>query len=212
MTVGRKAISARGIPLLKLIAAAGEKGLMLTKAEGHMAVTSGDAQIDTGVVDGDTVKVTLTDAGRKAIAPKVVTTFEIDDAVPLPVKQKAGAKRGSKYPFDKLNVGQSFHVPATVENPEPLTALASSLTGARRVFAKPVLGEDGKPVVETVTVNEYAVDAKGKRIKDADTNKWVVTGTKEVTRTKTEQERDFVAAAVGVDDPKGIGARVYRTK
>lgn len=209
--VNRKAISARGNALLKLIAAAGDKGLMLTKAEGHMAITAGHAVVDTGVVDGDTAKVTLTDAGRAAIAPKVVTSFEIDDAVPMPVKSKAGAKRGSKYPFDKLNVGQSFHVPATVENPEPITALASSLTGARRLFAKPVL-VDGQPVKETVTVNEYAVDAKGKRIKDAETGKWVVTGTKPVERIKTEQERDFVAASVGADDPKGVGARVYRTK
>lgn len=209
------AISARGNALLKLIAAAGDRGLMLTQAEAHMALKDGDITVDTSVTEGEgnkqTARVTLTDAGRAKIAPKSNPVFAIDDAVPLPEKKKGGAKRGSKYPFGALAVGQSFHVPATVENPEPLTALASSLTGARRLFSKVVM-VDGAPVTEQVEVNTYATDAKGKRIKDADTGKWVVTGKAHVTRNVTEQERDFVAAAVGADDPRGPGARVYRTK
>lgn len=208
----RNAVAARGIPLLKLIAAAGENGLMLTQAEAHMAIADGYAVADTSVTDGDTAKVTLTPAGTAKIAPKASVVFDIDDDVPMPTaKKKGGGKKGSKYPFDKLNVGQSFHVSATAENPNPETALASSLTGARRQFAKPVLNEDGSPKTETVTVNTYAVDAKGKRVKDAN-NKWVVTGTASVTRNVTEQERDFVVAVVGADDPKGAGARVYRNK
>src|SRR4051812_31490076 len=139
-------ISARGNALLKLIAAAGDKGLMLTQAEAHMAVKDGDASVDTSVTEGEgnkqTAKVTLTDQGRAKIAPKAAAVFEIDDNVPLPTKKVGGAKRGSKYPFDKLAVGQSFHVPATKENPEPVTALASSLTGARRLFSKGVKNDE----------------------------------------------------------------------
>lgn len=206
--VNRKAVTARGDALLKLLAEAGEKGLMLTQAEAHMAIKAGHAVVDTSVNDGDTAKVTITEAGKAKLAP--AAKIEIDDAVPMPeAKKPGGGPRGSKYPFDALNVGQSFHVAATEENPDPVTALASSLTGARRKYQEQVFNEDGSPKVETVKVKTYATDANGKRIKGEDGH-WVVTGEATEPRNVTKQTRDFIAVAVGADDPRGKGARVFR--
>lgn len=207
----RKAISARGIALLKLIEAAGENGLMLTRAEAHMAIKDGDATVDTNVTEGEgdkaLAKVTLTDQGRAKLAPKAA--IEIDDGVAMPEAKKGGAQRGSKYPFDLLvKVGQSFHVAKTAENPDPVTALASSLTGARRRFAVEVKDENGNPVMEAVTVKTYATDSNGKRVKGED-GKWVVTGETTESRPKLRFLREFVAAEVGANDPKGPGARVF---
>ena len=116
-------------------------------------------------------------------------------------------RSGSKYPFDKLEVGQSFHVPATVAVTDPFKAIASSVTGARRRYSEKVV-VDGVVQTETVTVKTFTKDANGKRVKRD--GHYVVTGTETVNREKTRQTRDFLAAAVGADDPNGAGARVWR--
>jgi hypothetical protein len=212
--VVREPVTARGADLVKLIAAA--DGLYLTQDEGSELVAGGFAKVNIDDLKGETAMVQLTDAGRALIAPVTASkvtkpVIEIDDDVPMPeAPKKRGGKRGSKYPFEKLEIGKSFHVPKTAEMENPVSALASSLTGARRRFEVPVLGSDGKPVMETVKVKTFAQDATGKRVKV--NGKFVVTGEATVTKPKTKQTRDFQVFEVGADDPKGPGARVYRVE
>ena len=56
--------------------------------------------------------------------------YKIEDGIVLSEKRpRRGGKRGSKYPFDLLNVGQNFRVPVSEHLPEPkdvAAALASS--------------------------------------------------------------------------------------
>jgi len=211
--MSRTPIAARGNALLKLVAAAGDKGLMLTQAEAHMALKAGEIVVDTTKANGELAPAKLTDAGKAKLAskPKVDFNFELDTGIAPPAKVRASkGPRGSKYNFDKFEVGQSLHIAATAENPKPITSLTSALAQAKRQFAKPEM-KDGKPVVEVVEVNTYKLDAKGKREKDAE-GKWIVIGKETKERAKTYQERDFVVAVVGSDDPKGAGARLYRIK
>lgn len=211
--VAREPVTVTGLDLLKLIAATG--GAYLTQAEGQAAIDAGHAVVDVSNVRGNTAFVTLTDAGAAAISAAVASkekpVFEIDDYSPPVLVKKRGGKRGSKYPFESLEVGKSFHVPKTAEMPNPVSALASSLTGARRKFAEPVLDGEGKPVMETVTVKTYATDASGKRIKGADGH-FVVSGEKSVSKPKMNQTRDFQVVEADAKDPRGPGARVVRTK
>lgn len=209
----REPITERGNDLLKALYDHG--GLYLTVEEGKEAVDAGDATVNKDDTQGNTALVMLTPQGAAKVAPQKPesapkVTFEIDDyAPPLPNK-KRGGKRGSKYPFDALEVGKSFHVPVTKEIPNPVSALASSLTGARRRYEQPVMDGDN-PVMETVKIKTYALDSKGKRIKDA-SGKFVVIGEKTETRPKMVQTRDFYVVAASKDDPKGPGARVVRSR
>ncbi len=209
----RVAVTARGVELLALIAGSEGGVMMLTQDEGAEAVAAGFATVNTAVVEGDTAAVSLTDAGKaelaKVEAPAKVkpvaakATFDIDDAVAMP----AGAVRKSResgYPFDKLAVGQSFHVAATDATPDPVTKLQSSVSGARTKYSEKT-GE-----TETVTVKTYERNADGKGFVKLD-GKRVVVGESTVTRDKLKVTRDFTVKAVDATDPRGPGARVWRT-
>jgi hypothetical protein len=191
-----------------------EGGLYLSQAEGSDIVASGFAKVDFTNTQGDKALVLLTDKGANLIASKktggnvaaIKTEDKMDNIrndIPVPVKapRKAG-RQGSKYDFDKLEVGGSFHVAnsGNKTSAETLKAIASSMTGAKRKFAV----ADGS---ETVVVKTYQKDANGKRVKPL-----VVTGTETVTRPKLRDTRNFVAAVVDAADPDGEGVRVWRTE
>lgn len=60
--------------------------------------------------------------------------FEILSDIPLPAKARRSGPTG-KYPFDALEVGKSFFIPATAEKPEPWKSLQSTVTAAQRRYA-----------------------------------------------------------------------------
>lgn len=212
-TAEREPIAARGADLLAMIADGGENGLMLTQEEGLDAVNAGHAVVDTSVTgDGGTAKVTLTDAGRAALASSgnSATSYEIEDNVAMPTNTARRGRSGG-YPFENLNVGQSFHVaPVTkdgkTETPAEVAArLQSSVSGARARFAEEIPGE-----TESYTVKTYKKTEDGKDfVKDAD-GKRIVESETPGTRPKTKLTRDFKVMAVDANDPKGPGARVWR--
>lgn len=60
--------------------------------------------------------------------------YEIESDIPPPEgRRRTGPKM--KYPFDRLEVGQSFFVEATTEKPEPWKNLASTVSTAMRRYA-----------------------------------------------------------------------------
>lgn len=64
------------------------------------------------------------------------TMFEIKSA-PIPqTVRKSGAGRKQKYPFDALEVGQYFFVPATEKQPDPAKSLGSVVTSANKRYAE----------------------------------------------------------------------------
>lgn len=203
----RSPVTARGAELMAMIANAGDAGLMLTQDEGLDLVNNGYATVDTSVVDGNTAKVTLTEAGIAALGASgnSSTSYEIEDNVPIPQNSTRRGRTGG-YPFEQLAVNQSFHVAAKDdEQPADVAArLQSSVSGARARFAEPT-GEQ-----ETVTKKVYKRNEDGSFAKD-ENGKRIVESTENVTRPVTKPTRDFTVKAVGSDDPKGAGARVWRT-
>lgn len=71
---------------------------------------------------------------------KVKMSFEIETGIEVPKTTRGGA-RTSAYPFDKLEVGQSFFIPASEKHPEPAKSLASTISGATKRFDVLVPGE-----------------------------------------------------------------------
>jgi len=206
-TKEREAVTVRGRELLAMIDEAGDDGLMLTQEEGLEAVQNGYATVDTSVVEGNTARVVLTDAGRSALAGNATpaSTYEVEDDVPMPTTTKRRGRSGG-YPFEILAVGQSFHVPVKDgEEPADVAArMQSSVSGARARFAE----ETGE--TETVTVKTYKKGDDGKFLKSPEGKRIIDTET-ETSRPKTKATRDFTVKAVDTTDPKGPGARVWRT-
>lgn len=213
----RAPVTMTGVALLAAIAASTSPAagvMMLTQGEAGDIVSKGLAVVDTTKTDGDTAAVSLTDAGRAELAAgnggdnttaatSAASSFDIDDAVPMPTDTARRGRSGG-YPFDKLEIGQSFHVAKSADNEDPAARLASSVSGARVKFSVP----DGDKT-ETVTVKTYKRGEDGKYIKDADGKRVVDTETTE-TRPVLKLTRDFTVKSVGADDPRGEGARVWR--
>jgi hypothetical protein len=214
----REPVTATGAALLQLIKDAPQGYLELTQAEGAAIVQAGQAAIDPTVTCADGLAaVRLTPAGQAVLvsqparihrAPVVVTPGLVSN-IPAPPKGKGG-KHGSKYPFDTMNVGDSFHIPATLENTNPLASVQSSITMARAKYAVGVVDDNGAPVMETVTIKDYAKDAAGKITKDSE-GKRIIASERQETRQQTKAVRDWVSAVVDATDPNGVGARVWRT-
>ena len=79
-----------------------------------------------------------------AAPAKVKPVFVILNVeIPTAAAKKAGGRRGGKYPFDNLEVGESFFVPVSEEVPEPAKTMAASIANANSRFTTPVLEEDG---------------------------------------------------------------------
>lgn len=202
----RAPVTARGSELMAMIDAAGDAGLMLTQDEGLDLVNNGYATVDTSVTDGNTAKVTLTDAGRAALGASgnTATSFEIEDNIPIPTNTARRGRTGG-YPFEQLEIGQSFHVAAKDgEEPADVAArLQSSVSGARARFAEDT-GEK-----ETVTVKTYKKNEDGSFAKGED-GKRIVESEEPKERPVTRLTRDFTVKPVDANDPKGAGARVWR--
>lgn len=207
--VTRVAVTARGVELLALIAASETGFLMLTQDEGAEAVSAGHAMVDTSVVaEGDTAAVRLTEAGAALLnpvaeAPKASNGFEIDADVAMPTVTRR--PRESAYPFDKLEVGQSFHVAPTEEFPDPVSRLQSSVSGARLKWSVPT-GEK-----ETVTVKEYQRVGDTKAYAKGPDGKRIIAAERSEERDVLKPTRDFKVVAVDASDKRGAGARVFRT-
>jgi len=114
-------------------------------------------------------------------------SFVIDRGMPVPRIKRRDSE--TSYPFDKLEVGDNFHVPATEEVPTPAKSLASSVTQANRRFAKEIPG----------THRSKDITRKGKLYPGKDIPNYELT-------------RKFIVREVGEDDPRGPGARVYRVE
>lgn len=221
----RTAVTLTGVSLLAAIAASENGYMMLTQAEGQDIVNEGFAVVDTSIVEGDTAAVRLTEAGTAKLAESkdnggnpeasngtataadaAKASYAIDDGVPMPTGTVRRGREGG-YPFDKLEIGQSFHVAKTAENPDPAARLASSVSGARVKYSEEIPGE-----TETVTKKTYKRGPDGKGYaKDAD-GKRIVESEETVTVPKLKLTRDFVCKSVDASDPKGEGARVWRVE
>jgi hypothetical protein len=114
-------------------------------------------------------------------------SFEIETGIAVP-KTTRGGKRESAYPFNKLEVGQSFFIPASEKHPEPEKSLASTISGATKRYDVPDLDENG--VQKTKEINSPKTQEKR-------------------TVLATKHTRTFIIRAAEKDGVKG--ARVFRT-
>lgn len=114
---------------------------------------------------------------------KTATNFAIDDGIAIPAGSGRGRGRGGEmYPFDLLEVGQSFFVPNTDAKPNAAKSLASTVSSATARYA--------------------VVDPEGK----TKTNK-----SGEVVPVMVETRKFVVRPVDETAAGRGQGARVWRT-
>lgn len=101
-------------------------------SNGFMAIRATEAGVirfnaESGTeVPGDKV------GGAAAVA---ATGFVIEAGIPVPSIVGRGGKGGSKYPFDALEVGQSFFVPNSEAQPDAHASMGSTVSGATQRYA-----------------------------------------------------------------------------
>lgn len=144
-------------------------------------------------------------------APKVKPTFSIASNIPVPTIQRGSGlvPRETIYPFNELEINQSFHVPATEENPTPHKTMASNVSAANKRSEVDYLDPTtGQPVPVQVTKKTLQKDAEGNAIKDASGKKVYTQST--IVENKKVATKKFVARRVDATDPNGPGVRVFR--
>ena len=135
--------SAETLITLAAIVAAGAEGTFAPESQIMDMAEAGDVEYRNDVKDKDgNVAVRATAQGvAKVSAPdapahvaEAKPAFVIEDAVPVPAPIGRG-RSGSKYPFDALEIGQSFFVPDSEEQPDAAASLASTVSGATQRYA-----------------------------------------------------------------------------
>lgn len=158
---------------------------MATAAEVKNLLDNDMVEVNNEITDGDKVAVRATEKGQaEAPAPSTdegntnVTDTNTDtadkpsfDLIEGAVLPEGRAPRSSSvYPFDTMNVGQSFFVPATEDKPNPTKSLASTISSANKRFSKE--GADGrkftvKPVKSGVAYGAFTAPADGALVQRA---------------------------------------------
>ena len=136
------------------IVAAGAKGLFTPAAVHGPLVEAGLVEINPAMVnEAGEIATRATQAGIESLdsgaivvdkatteANSAIAEFQIEDNVPVPAISGRG-RGGNVYPFDQLEVGQSFFVADSESRPNAAKSLASTVCSATARYAVPA--EDG---------------------------------------------------------------------
>lgn len=146
-------------------------------------------EVNESMVDGNgNAAARITDEGREFlnankkdnIASDSKPAFGLISGVVLPPSKRGNKGGGAKqkYPFDQMEIGQSFFVPVSEDIPEPVKTLGSTVSSMNMKYAqktgetkegkraqkdpdgKVMKGPDGKKVMETAQVPVYKLTRK----------------------------------------------------
>lgn len=101
------------------------------------ATQAGIESLDNGAKVGNNATSETAETGT---TQKVKTMLNIEDGIPVPTISGRG-RGGNAYPFDQLEVGQSFFVANSEDKPNAAKSLASTVSSATARYAVP--SEDG---------------------------------------------------------------------
>jgi len=137
-----------------------------------------EVNLDPSVIVDGKAPVRLSEAGNAMVngaanqAAPVASAFTIMSNVPLPASKRGNRVGGGapkKYPFDQLEVNQTFFVAATAENPDPVKKLGSTVSSANMRYA--VETGETKQVERTVRGpgNKAVKDGNGNNVRETKT-------------------------------------------
>ena len=152
----------------------------VSRNDGMPLVQAGLVEVNTDILDDNgNAAVRLTDKGKamingvSEIASDVATASVagkydiISDAV-LPATKRKGGGGGAPvvYPFDSLEIGQSFFVPVSEKHKDPVKTLGSTVSSANMRYA--VNTGETKTVERTKRgpKNRAVLDANGEKVRE----------------------------------------------
>lgn len=109
---------------------------------------------------------------------KTKASIAIEKGVPLPSKGYAFVQRRQAFPFDELDIEDSFFIKSTESKPEPWKSYASTVSNATRSFAVPdssgetIVNRKGQKVPRLVQTRKFVIRAVEET--DAETGEVVV--------------------------------------
>jgi hypothetical protein len=111
-----------------------EINTFLTNANGEVATRATQKGIDS--LNAPVVCVQEVPVENVSEPKKEKSVFKIDDNLPIPTITGRGRK-GCSYPFDALQVGQSFFVPNDESKPNATKAMGSTVSSTNARYAVP---------------------------------------------------------------------------
>lgn len=162
--------------------------------QGHIEVnpniTGTDGKIAARATEALLASNAAGSVATEATAPSQPAVYTLMGGIPI-APSKRGGKKTEEYPFSKMEVNQSFVVPATASYPEPWNTFASTVSSATRRFSTIAKNEDG--------TNKTKPNRKGEQVNE-------LVPTKKFTLRKVEAGQKY---------PNGFeetvtGARVFR--
>lgn len=205
----------KALKLLGAIVEATKKNEVYYVTKGEAESLANDPQVievNQGMIKDGKAASRATAAGiemMNAPAPVEASTseFALITGAEVPKSKRGGGRGGapSKYPFEKMEPGQSFFLPKTAERPDPVKSLQSSIAAVNHKYS------EGTGEFETVERtkrgegNKAVKDANGENVREM------------VQREKRKALRKFVVREVkagqnyGMFKPEYDGALVTRT-
>lgn len=130
-------------------------------------------EVNTEMLDGaGNAAVRLTDAGKLMIngggSVAKTSPYAVISGAQLPTSKRGGRGGGApvQYPFDSLEIGQSFFVPVSEKHPDPVKTLGSTVSSANMRYAQ----DTGEKRTVTRTKrgekNRAVLDAQGNKVKE----------------------------------------------
>lgn len=204
-------MNASQLGILSAIHQAGPNPHYVTQQDGQELVAAGCIVVnpnDRSPTNFNAFRAMITTAGMIALQSQRNHTIYIQSDVPIPVtkekKEKSKESKRSPYPFEQMEVGQSFHVCCTAEVPEPWKKMASSVSQANARFEVEVVPK----LIISKVVKSFVKNQDGSFTRDGNGKKVFQEVTIQVP--KTVPGKLFKAAKRDSTDPCGSGCRVWR--
>lgn len=200
---------------LAMIVAAGENGLASVPLSVYQPLAaSGLVEVNSAAIEPNgNAPVRATAAGVAQVngaptapvetKPAATGGYSIDSGIEVPAISGRGRGASTVYPFEQMEIGNSFFVPATAERPDPAKQLASTVSAATARYQVAKEPAEYKQVVNAV----YAKGPDGKLARDAE-GKLIKTGERTDTVQVMVQTRKFMIR--GVTEKGVAGARIWR--
>jgi hypothetical protein len=137
---------------------------MIDAATGNVAVKPTEKLLALVGNVSDPFAGTTAAATTTTEALKAKTLFVVETGVVLPAIKRGGIKE-SVYPFNVMEVNQSFFIPASAEHPNPAKTLASTVASATRRHAivdtsgKLRKNKKGEDVPATINTKVFTIRA-----------------------------------------------------
>lgn len=149
------------------------------------------AEPDNNVLsnEGNTEQKEASAAKRQSTGYVRPANIELDKSVQMPSVSRGRAGETS-YPFDTMEVGDSFHIAATEQNKDPAKSVASSVSTANIKYSREKKDENGNVITKPRKVRNGEIKHFPER----------------------EPIKQFTIRSVDASDPKGVGCRVWRVK